>query len=43
VWDRDIYTVPTEEIKDLRCMLTLFDGRVVYRHPDVRIRVQGGM
>ncbi len=30
VWDRDPYTVPTTELKDMRCLMTLFDGRVVY-------------
>ena len=31
VWDRDPYTVPAGQLKDLRCDLTLFKGRVVYR------------
>jgi len=31
VWDRDPYTVPVDALKDLRCELTLFKGRVVYR------------
>ena len=31
IWDRDPYTVPTSEVKDMKCMLTLFQGRVVYR------------
>jgi predicted amidohydrolase YtcJ len=30
VWDRDFYTVPTAEIKDAKCVMTIFDGRVVY-------------
>ncbi|MBX7120100.1 MAG: amidohydrolase family protein [Gemmatimonadaceae bacterium] len=30
VWDRDPYTVPTAELKEMRCLLTLFGGRVVY-------------
>jgi predicted amidohydrolase YtcJ len=30
VWDRDPYTVPTDQIKDMRCTMTLFQGRVVY-------------
>ncbi|HET7750337.1 MAG TPA: amidohydrolase family protein, partial [Terriglobales bacterium] len=34
VWDRDLYSVPTERIKDLKCLLTLFDGEVVYAAPD---------
>jgi predicted amidohydrolase YtcJ len=31
VWDRDPYTVPTAELKDMRCMMTLFNGKVVFR------------
>jgi predicted amidohydrolase YtcJ len=31
VWDRDLYAVPTDQLKDLRCLLTLFRGSVVYR------------
>jgi predicted amidohydrolase YtcJ len=30
VWDRDPYTVPTDNIKDMKCELTLLKGRVVY-------------
>ncbi len=30
VWDRDPYTVPTDQIKDLKCTMTLFQGRIVY-------------
>jgi predicted amidohydrolase YtcJ len=33
VWDRDVYTMPSDELKDLQCELTLFKGRVVYRRP----------
>jgi len=31
VWDRDPYSVPTDQLKDMRCDLTIFKGRVVYR------------
>lgn len=31
VWDRNPYLVATEQLKDLQCQLTLFNGRVVYR------------
>jgi predicted amidohydrolase YtcJ len=31
VWDRNMYTVATDELKDLRCELTVFRGRVVFR------------
>jgi hypothetical protein len=30
VWDRDFYSVPTAEIKDSKCLMTFFDGKVVY-------------
>ncbi|MBC7893970.1 MAG: amidohydrolase [Cytophagaceae bacterium] len=31
VWDRDPYSVPTDELKEMRCMMTLFNGKVVFR------------
>jgi hypothetical protein len=31
VWDRDLYTVPTDQLKDLKCLMTLVRGDVVYR------------
>ncbi|HET6175419.1 MAG TPA: amidohydrolase [Candidatus Sulfotelmatobacter sp.] len=34
VWDRDLYAVPTDQIKDLKCLMTLFDGEVVYSAPE---------
>ena len=30
VWDRDFYSVPTAEIKDAKCVMTIFDGRVAF-------------
>src|SRR5579871_442582 len=33
VWDRDLYKVPTDQIKDLKCLMTLLDGEVVYSSP----------
>ena len=30
VWDRNIYSMPAAAIKDLRCEMTLFHGKVVY-------------
>jgi len=30
VWDRDFYSVPTESIKDAKCVMTIFDGKVVF-------------
>jgi predicted amidohydrolase YtcJ len=33
VWDRNLYTVPTDALKDLTCEMTLFRGAVVYERP----------
>jgi predicted amidohydrolase YtcJ len=30
VWDRDFYSVPMAEIKDAKCVMTIFDGTVVF-------------
>jgi predicted amidohydrolase YtcJ len=30
VWDRDFYSVPTSQIKDAKCLMTMFDGRIVF-------------
>jgi predicted amidohydrolase YtcJ len=34
IWDRDLYTVPADQIKTLKCLMTLLDGEVVYTSPD---------
>ena len=31
VWDPDLYSVPTDQIEDMKCLMTLLDGEVVYR------------
>jgi predicted amidohydrolase YtcJ len=36
IWDRDIYTIPADQIKEMKCLLTLLDGEVVYRSPDFK-------
>jgi predicted amidohydrolase YtcJ len=33
VWDRDPYTVPTDQLKAMVCEMTLFQGKVVYERP----------
>jgi predicted amidohydrolase YtcJ len=33
VWDRDFYSVPTVQIKDAKCLMTIFNGKVVYEVP----------
>ena len=30
IWDRNIYSMPTSDIKELKCEMTLFRGNVVY-------------
>jgi hypothetical protein len=34
VWDRDLYSVPPDKLKDLKCELTLLRGQIVYKAPD---------
>jgi hypothetical protein len=41
VWDRDLYAVPTEQIKDMKCLMTLLEGEVVYSAPGSPIKVSG--
>jgi len=40
VWDRDLYSVPTDEIKEMRCELTLVNGEIVYRAPETDVLVE---
>ena len=30
-WDRDLYAIPVDELKDVKPLLTLMNGDVVYR------------
>jgi predicted amidohydrolase YtcJ len=30
IWNKDFYTVSTEEIKDIRCLMTMFEGKIVH-------------
>lgn len=39
VWDKNMYSAKTEEIKDLRCQMTLFNGQVVYQDPDSKVKI----
>lgn len=40
VWDRDLYSVSDEQIKDLRCLMTLLDGEVVYTSQDSPVTIE---
>jgi predicted amidohydrolase YtcJ len=31
VWDRDLSSMPTDSLKEMRALVTLFSGRVVHR------------
>ena len=37
IWDRDLYAIGRDEVKDLKCLMTLVDGEVVYSAPDTPI------
>ncbi|HLK03580.1 MAG TPA: amidohydrolase family protein [Candidatus Acidoferrum sp.] len=37
VWDRDLYSIPSDQLKDLKCQLTLLRGQIVYRDPSSSI------
>ena len=39
VWDKDLYSIPTDEIKDMECQLTLMEGKIVYTNPRTTIIV----
>lgn len=30
IWDRDPYSIPTGDLKNMKCLMTVFGGRVVY-------------
>ena len=38
IWDRNLYELTTDEIKNLKCLMTLFEGEVVYTSPDFSVR-----
>ena len=31
VWDKDMYTIPPGELRNLKCEMTIYNGQVVYR------------
>jgi predicted amidohydrolase YtcJ len=41
IWDRDLYTAATDEIKDVKCLMTLLGGEVVYSSPDSPVTISG--
>lgn len=34
IWDRDLYALPSDQIKSLKCLMTLVNGEVVYTSPN---------
>jgi predicted amidohydrolase YtcJ len=38
IWDRNLYELTTDQIKNLKCLMTLFEGEVVYTSPDFSVR-----
>ncbi len=39
VWDKNFYTVETEDIKDMKCLMTLLGGKIVHQVRDSPITV----
>jgi predicted amidohydrolase YtcJ len=31
IWDSDLYTLPSEKLKDIKCEMTIFNGKIVYK------------
>jgi predicted amidohydrolase YtcJ len=42
VWDQDIYSVPPDNIKNLKCEMTVFNGQIVYKIAETPITVKSG-
>jgi len=40
VWDRDLYSSSNQQIKDLKCVMTLFDGEIVYPLQDSSVTTE---
>jgi predicted amidohydrolase YtcJ len=31
IWDSNLYTIPSEKLKDIKCEMTIFNGRIVFK------------
>jgi predicted amidohydrolase YtcJ len=31
IWDSNLYTIPSKKLKDIKCEMTIFDGKIVYK------------
>jgi predicted amidohydrolase YtcJ len=40
VWDRDLYTIPDDEIPNMKCELTLVGGRIVHQAESAPVTVR---
>jgi len=36
IWDRDLYSISTPEIKNMKCLMTIFNGEVVYESEEFK-------
>jgi predicted amidohydrolase YtcJ len=34
IWDRNLYTIPASQLKDIQCQMTLLDGEIVFTAKD---------
>jgi hypothetical protein len=41
VWDKDLYTIPADELRNLKCEMTLYHGEVVYRAAETAVTSTG--
>ncbi|MEM3955886.1 MAG: amidohydrolase [Candidatus Bathyarchaeia archaeon] len=39
VWDKDPLSIPIDEIRNMRCMMTMLNGKIVYKAPDAPIKI----
>jgi len=39
IWDKDLYSIPVDEIKELKCQMTLLEGKVVYKSEETKLRI----
>jgi predicted amidohydrolase YtcJ len=42
IWSDDIYSIPTDRIRDLKAELTIIKGQVIYKSSETEIEVLPG-
>ncbi len=40
IWDSNLYTIPSEKLKDIKCEMTIFDGKIVYKDVNTNITTE---